>query len=157
MYQTCACGKSSSKSSEVCFANVLVSIAKPATSPVSARRKVASPSPSTCCQLSHKQSHLWQPFSSSKRCPCLIRGKGFSSMCAHSDDHALHVDVHEMADRNARQDRHAVEHALRWLSLQRFGCCLSSSKYHFPQTKCSSHCSSALMPVCCARSQRPKS
>ena len=31
--------------------------------------------------------------------------------------------------------------AMRWLSLQQSGCCLCSSEYHFPQTKCSSHLS----------------
>ena len=54
-------------------------------------------------------------------------------MCAHRDDHAIHVDVHEMADCGERQDRRAVEHALKWLSLQRLRCCLSSSKYHLPK------------------------
>ena len=78
-------------------------------------------------------------------------------MCEHGADHALHVDVHEMADRDARQDRHAVEHALRWLSLQRTGCCLSSSEYLFRKRNARLTVPEHSCLVRCARSQRGSS
>ena len=110
----------------------------PGTSPVSARRRVASPSPSTCGQKSHEEESVCdKPFSSAgsswRRCPCSPWAKSPSPCrydgrtCEHGADHAFHVDVHAKAGRDAKNgtDMQVSTHRVTQGSRQRrAGVCL---------------------------------